>query len=67
MRKIITTVSALALVAALGACSKKEEAAPEAATSEAAATTSEAAPDASGSEAAPDASASSDHNTNPDH
>lgn len=61
MRKILATVSAIALVSALGACSKKEEAAPEAATSEAApAETTAPSADAS---AEPSVDASGDHHT----
>lgn len=59
MRKIIATVSAIAFISALGACTKKEEAAPEAATSEAA-PSAEASVDAS---AEPSADASGDSHT----
>ena len=59
MRKIIATVSAIAFISALGACTKKEEAAPEAATSEAA-PTADASADAS---AEPSVDASGDHHT----
>ncbi|MCW1403703.1 hypothetical protein OKA06_15845 [Novosphingobium sp. MW5] len=61
MRKIVATVSAIAFVAALGGCSKKEEAAPEAATSEAAPAET-AAPSADAS-AEPSADASGDSHT----
>lgn len=59
MRKIIATVSAIAFVSALGACTKKEETAPEV-------TTSEAAPSAEASveaTAEPSVDASGDHHT----
>lgn len=59
MRKIIATISAIAFVSALGACTKKEEAAPEAATSETAPAV-EASTDAS---AEPSVDASGDHHT----
>ncbi len=59
MRKIIATVSAIAFISALGACTKKEEAAPEVVTSEAA-PSAEASVDAS---AEPSVDASGDHHT----
>ncbi|MFM6932650.1 MAG: hypothetical protein ACKOUT_10460 [Novosphingobium sp.] len=65
MRKIIATVSAIAFISALGACSKKEEAAPEAATSEAAPADT-AAPSADAS-MEPSADASGDHHTLDEH
>jgi len=63
MRKIIATVSAIAFISALGACTKKEETAPEAATSETAPAV-EASVDASmDASAEPSVDASGDHHT----